>query len=214
MTQLTKSNNSLAYRDENLEQRLKDFVANLNQQPLKGHIKVNKFANNSRFLPIQVIEEKLNYYFNGLWETVNFKYQVIVNEIVGDLELRVFHPEARMWLTRSGCGAVIIQQKQDSEITDISAKIKNTITKDIGHLKAECIKNAAKSLGVTFGSNLNREVEDGLGSIDELEDILSQINGCKTVKELSLLYGKIPSVAHTDKKIKKAFTEKKIELSA
>lgn len=216
MTQLTKQKNgALSYEDKKqLEQRLLDFVANLNQAPSKSDIKVNKFANNSKFLPIQKVEAKLNYYFRGLWETVNFKYQVVVNEIVGDLELRVFHPEAHMWLTRSGCGAVMIQQRQDSEITDISAKIKNTLTKDIGHLKAECIKNAAKSLGVSFGSNLNREVEDGLGSIDELEDILSQINGCKTVKELSLLYGKIPSVAHTDKKIKKAFTEKKIELSA
>src|SRR5690606_28308558 len=107
------------------------------------------------YLPIEKVEEKLNYYFNGLWETRNFKYQVVVNEIVGDIELRVFHPVAGIWLTRSGAGAVMIQQTKGSNITDIGSKIKNTLVKDMGHLKAECIKNAAKSLGVAFGSNLN-----------------------------------------------------------
>lgn len=215
MNELTKyQNGALSKEDKKeFEHGLKKFLANINQPPSDSEIKVNKFANNSKFLPIQKVEEKLNYYFNGLWETVNFKYQVIVNELVGDLELRVFHPEARVWLTRSGCGAVMIQQKQDSDITDISAKIKNTLVKDIGHLKAECVKNAAKSLGVSFGSNLNRDTEDGIGSIDEIDEIIDQIAGCQSIKELSMIYSKLPAVARNDKEIKKAFTNKKIELS-
>ena len=65
-----------------------------------------------------------------------------------------------MWITRVGAGAVMIQQKADSDITDIGAKIKNTMTKDYPHLKAECFRNACLSLGKSFGRDLNREFQD------------------------------------------------------
>jgi hypothetical protein len=54
--------------------------------------------------------------------------------------------------------------------SDVDAKIKNTLVKDFPHLKAECIKNAAKSLGKYFGRDLNRgdmggQFDDMVGGI-------------------------------------------------
>ena len=53
----------------------------------------------------------------------------------------------------------MIQTVRDKEVI-IENKIKNTLVKDFPHLKSECIKNAAKSLGVRFGRALNRGKDD------------------------------------------------------
>jgi hypothetical protein len=113
-------------------------------------------ADNSKYMPIDHIEKLLDETFSGLWSVRNFKIQVIVNEIVGILDLEVFHPTAHVWLFRTGTAAKMIQQKSGSAIDDINAKYKNALEKDVPALKAECIKNAAKGLGVSFGRNLNR----------------------------------------------------------
>ena len=63
-------------------------------------------------------------------------------------------------MCRIGAGAVMIMQKSGSDITDVGAKIKNTMTKDYPHLKAECFRNACLSIGKSFGRDLNREFED------------------------------------------------------
>jgi hypothetical protein len=133
----------------------------LAEAPTKEEIQVNSFANDSKFLPIGVIESKLDLIYSGLWQTDDFHYQVVVNEIVGSIKLKVFIAGAG-WITRIGTGAVMIQQTSKSAITDINAKIKNTLQKDMPHLKSECIKNASKSLGVSFGRSLNRDVNGSL----------------------------------------------------
>lgn len=120
-------------------------------------ILTNELANNSKYVPIGSVENKLDLIYSGLWTTENFNYKVVANEIIADLTLKVFIPGAG-WISRIGCAAVIIQQKKGSELGDINAKIRNTLVKDFPHLKSECIKNAAKSLGKTFGRDLNRDV--------------------------------------------------------
>ena len=54
----------------------------------------------------------------------------------------------------------MIMQKSGSDITDVGAKIKNTMSKDYPHLKAECFRNACLSIGKSFGRDLNREFDD------------------------------------------------------
>lgn len=117
------------------------------------------------YLPISVIQNRLDEVYNGLWETKNFITRIVANEEVGQIDLSVFHPIAKMWLTRTGAAAVMVQMKSvknggDGDITNIRNKITNTMVKDHPHLLSECIKNAAKSLGVTFGRDLNRKFTD------------------------------------------------------
>lgn len=144
----------------------------LQKEPKKSELKTNKFANNSVYLPISFLEMTLDEIFFGLWQTKGFSSKVVANELVGEIELQYFHPIAKVWLSRIGCAGVQIQYeaqyedvggqkvKKKVDITDISKKITNTLTKDYPHLKAQCFRNACLSIGKSFGRDLNREFED------------------------------------------------------
>lgn len=180
--QLINYDSALSNMDDNaLREKIQNFQKILHREPPKDEIKVNKQANNSQYIPISFLEMKLDELFFGLWSTKNFQTKTVVNEEVGSIELWYFHPTAKAWLCRIGAGAVMIQQKKDSEITDVGAKIKNTMTKDYPHLKAECFRNACLSLGKAFGRDLNREFEDQYNPIikekpdDDLDVILKKI---------------------------------------
>ena len=147
-------------------ENLLNFQKLLNETPDNNNVKINKMANNSKYLPINLIERKLDEFYSGLWQTKNFQTEVIANEIAGSIELLVFNPLAKEWITRTGTGAVMIQTSKGQPAT-VENKIKNTLVKDYPHLKAECIKNAAKSLGVIFGRNLNRDDDNNFESLAE-----------------------------------------------
>lgn len=118
-------------------------------------------------LPISYVEMTLDELYFGLWETVNFKSQLIANEVVGSLELRVFHPITQQWISRTGTASIIIMvdrvpdgvtgQEKNRWALDPSNKKSNALDMAYPKLKAECTKNAAKSLGKIFGRDLNRK---------------------------------------------------------
>jgi hypothetical protein len=139
---------------------LENFVKRLNERPAQPEVKTNAQANNSKYLPISFIQNKLDEVYVGLWNFEMVREQVVANEVIGVGVLEVFHPIAQIWIKRSGTGAVMIQQQKGAEITDISKKYKNTLVKDFPHLEAACLTSAAKKLGKMFGRDLNREFED------------------------------------------------------
>jgi len=165
-------------------QELSDYAKRLNELPNMKEVKLNKFANDSKYLPISFVEMTLDEIFLGLWKTKNFTYQVIANEIVASLDLEYFHPIAKVWLSRVGAAGVQIQMDSglkdakgeqvyetvggkkykvkdpNFRITDIERKIQNTLTKDFPHLKAACMTNAARDIAKIFGRDLNREHQD------------------------------------------------------
>ncbi len=169
--QLEKVNKSLPVAPDpemvelEIRKRLQNFSKLLNKDPQQANVRKNPYANNSKYLPISFVEMKLDELFFGLWQTENFKTQVVMNEIVGSIDLLIFHPTANAWLRRTGSAAVQVQMKSGSGVLDAENKIKNTLTKDYPHLKAECLKNAARSLGKAFGRDLNRDFEDSYSPI-------------------------------------------------
>ena len=100
----------------------------------------------------------------------------MANEICVNLELQVFHPVAKTWLSRCGVGACQIRQKAGAQISDINAKIKNALEMDLPHAKADALKNAAKSLGDLFGRNLTRKDKDTTEYKPVLLDKLKTLN--------------------------------------
>ena len=150
----------------------------LNREPKADTVKINSMANNSKYLPIAEVERTLDEVYSGLWSTVNFRWEVVANEIVGSIDLKVINPANGFELVRTGCASVMIQIERGKEVNVIN-KIKNTLVKDFPHLKAECIKNAAKSLGVAFGRNLNRDSSDyqplseQIGNLEEATILLT-----------------------------------------
>jgi hypothetical protein len=207
---------------KSLKEELMKFNQTLAQAPKIGEVKTHREG--WRYIPIQVIEDKLDHFFQGHWIVKNFKYQVIANEMIGSLDLAVLHPVTGMWIERTGTGAVIIQQrvKKDDkgnrlpiDITDISSKIPNTLTRDMGHLKAECIKNAAKSLGRAFGSDVNREIDDGLlspATTIGFEQFELDIQTIETRKELIDYYNGLPEILKRDRRVQALLKEREIDI--
>lgn len=146
--------------DQQEKMRLEKFQTMLNKDPDKNEVRVNNHAGNTLYLPISYTEMALDEMFFGLWETKDFKWQVIGNEIIGSITLRVFHPIANQWIERTGASATMIRMKSGSSVMDAQNKIHNALEMDFPHLKADCIVNAAKSLGKVFGRDLNRKFED------------------------------------------------------
>jgi len=151
--------------------RLQEFLNVLNQQPDPQQVKVNAFANNSHYLPIEYLESQLDIVFGGLWQLkhvggVNF----VGNSITANVELRIFHPVAKVWLTRAGSGAVQIQLDQNG-----LAKPKS-VEKATGAALAMAEKNAIKKLGGLFGKYLNR-------GGDELAEYYVYMYGTKIVNQ-------------------------------
>lgn len=132
---------------------------------------------------ISHIEMTLDEYFFGLWETYDFKWSVILNEVVGSLTLEVTHPVTGQKLRRTGAAAIEIMvdavpeefkyKKEDPPAVQMEKKRRRNMwatnpenkkasALDMGFpkLKAECLKNAAQSFGKLFGRDLNRQKAD------------------------------------------------------
>lgn len=229
--------------DNTFREKLRAFNEAMANQPTAEEVRQHSFLKVDRigadgkkekvpyeYIPIEITEAKLDHYFNGLWQTYSFKYQVIVNELVGDLELAVYHPEAGVWLRRSGTGAVVIQQhvewetdpttgkkfKKENDFLDINRKIANTLGKDMGHLKSECIKNAAKSFGRTMGRDTGRDISDSSyqDAVLSPELVEMEISDIDTKVELNLYYETLPQAARSDKRIRMLLKDKELMIKA
>jgi hypothetical protein len=176
--------------------------------------RINKNAGNSLYVPISVTEELLDFLFPGCWSFEFRKSDVIANEICMDGELVISAPgyTRRMW----GSGAAMMQMSAGSAITDLDKKIKNTLSKDYPHAKAEALRNAAKSLGTVFGRSLNRKNEDG-SAYDAAtilpEDIVSDINDCDTPETLKEYYLGLPQPMRNNTSVIAAFSARKTALT-
>jgi len=122
---------------------------------------VVKDRDGRRYVNISSIEKQLDILFTPFgWETIDFKWTTVVNEVVGSLTLRVKNPDNGEWVSRTGAGSVMIQMRKDSNVLDVQSKIANAMEKMMPKLKADCTRNAAKSLGNVMGRNVGRKDSD------------------------------------------------------
>lgn len=165
-----------------LYSRLQAFAKLQNKEPEKEKLQEHPVAKGAFYLPISYIEMTLDELYFGLWKTENFRTQVIANELTGIIELSVFHPVIKQWITRTGTGATQImvdkfpeeypQQatKEQKEAYNLrrnqwalNLDNKKPAALEMGGitaLKADCVKNAALSLGKYFGRDVNRLHKD------------------------------------------------------
>lgn len=213
--------------EEAFVERLLGLVNALNALPTESEVKQR--YDGVTYVPIEVVESKLDHFFFGLWETYSFHYQVVVNEMVGHLELAVFNPVAGVWLRRIGTGGVLIQQRAEehldedgsrvrrtADVLDVSKKIPNALESAMGHLKADCIKNAAKSLGNSFGRNLMRDIQND--SIKEPEytsmaEFVHTINQMTDKESLVLYFKEMPTTVRNDKRYRNEIKRREMEIA-
>lgn len=120
--------------------QLLDFLNGLYCEPAPDSLE--SVGDNAQTVVISHVEMTLDKMYLGLWSTEHFKWERIMGEMCGSLELVVTHPVTKQQLRRTGAAAI---RYDDSNFTMA-----------LPLLKAECTKNAAKSLGKVFGRDLNR----------------------------------------------------------
>lgn len=155
--------------DKKLE--LQNFLKRLNRDPDPAELDKTPDGK-AKVLPISFVEMTLDEIFLGMWSTENFTSRQIVNEVCGELELVVIHPVTGLAIRRTGAASIIIMtDKVPDTVTGqarnewaLSPSNKKYNALDLGYpkLKAECVKNAAQSLGKIFGRDLNRKKADKL----------------------------------------------------
>lgn len=153
--------------------QLQDFLRKLNQDPPDSELDKTPDGK-AKTLPISFVEMNLDELFLGLWETENFTWSAITNEVQGSLELVVTHPITGQKIKRTGAASIVItvDSLTDDEKKGMSKPARNLYALnpenkkpnalDLGFpkLKAECVKNAAQSLGKIFGRDINRKKAD------------------------------------------------------
>lgn len=159
-----------AYSDnDKIRLQLQEFVRRLNQDPDPKELdKTPDGKANS--LPISFVEMTLDELFLGMWGTQNFTSKVIANEVVGELELVCIHPITGVEIRRVGSAAIQIMvdkapqniegQERNRWALNPDNKKPNALDLSYPKLKAECVKNAAQSLGKLLGRDINRKKQD------------------------------------------------------
>ncbi|MCJ7447951.1 MAG: secretory pathway Sec39 family protein [Bacteroidales bacterium] len=172
--------------------RLQNFMEILNGDVEKDKLQDHPIVKDCKYLPISHMEMALDELFFGQWNTENFKWQVISNEVVGSIELSVFHPLTKQWIKRTGATAIQImvdsipaEQKKKMSRQEINSWAVSVDNKKPGaltnggfaKLKAECFKNACLSFGRYLGRDVNREhtASDYLGVIKDPDERKSEL---------------------------------------
>lgn len=158
------------FQNETLD-ALQKFQARLNSQPDDKGIETTP-DKKAMTLVVSHVEMTLDEMFFGHWRTENFHWSAIANEVQGSLELVCLHPITGFEIRRTGAASIVITvDKVPDEIKDdtrernrwaLNAENKKPNALDLAFpkLKAECLKNAALSLGKLFGRDLNRKNKD------------------------------------------------------
>lgn len=175
------------YEDLELAAKQNELNRLCNAPPKVEWIKQNKYANNSNYIPVGIVEWLLTSIF-GQWRVEVKSIQVIANSVVVAVRLHVFNPITGEWDWQDGVGASPIQTESGAAATDFS-KV-NTLAVQMAAPAAEtyAFKDAAEKFGKIFGKDINRK-SDAIGGYqtmlenkfsqvleipDELKDIISE----------------------------------------
>jgi hypothetical protein len=138
----------------------------LNKKPNKEWVKVNPYANNAQYIPIERIELLLRkYYIDHRVEVKDIKN--MFNGIVCTVRIHLLTEAG--WTFTDGVGASQIQTKKGTSPADLANINNNAIEMCAPKAKAEAFKNAAKSLGRIFGSDLNRKEDLDYGILQPMD---------------------------------------------
>ena len=139
----------------------------LNRNPSQKWIAVNPYANNSKYLPIRIVEELLSEIF-PFWQVEQVgEPKILGNSVVISVQLKIYNPIINQWLSYAGVGAVPIElekpqfDKQGNQIrgarnnVDFGCINAKALHKNTPAALSFAVNNASKKIGRLFGSHLN-----------------------------------------------------------
>ena len=186
----------------------------LNSPPKKEWIQINKYANNSNYIPIGTIENLLKKIFQRFHVEILREGQMF-NAVYCTIRLHYWHPIDKDYRYTDGIGGMEIQTKKDCSPADLSSINKGAVMMALPAAKSYAIKDAAELLGVIFGKDLNRKDIAYFGntiSDDELKDIRENLDLCTDEDVLNKFFKGLPEDLKKNPDIIELFKSKKQEL--
>lgn len=144
------------YKDLETASKQNELNRLLNFDPKPEWIKQNKFANNSSYIPVGIIEYLLTSIFIK-WRLEVKQVQVIANSAVVSVRLYVLDPISGEWDWQDGVGASPIQTKQGAAATDFSQVNTAAVQMAVPAAESYAFKDAAEKFGKIFGKDINRD---------------------------------------------------------
>ena len=128
----------------------------MNQQPEPKWILENKYAGNSKYIPIGIQETLLQRIFK------DFKIEILregtlFNAVYATIRLHYLHPVTGEWIFHDGTGADQIQTKSGASAADLSSIGNNAVAMSLPKAVSFAISDATDHLGKLFGRDLNRK---------------------------------------------------------
>lgn len=207
------------YKDVELAYSNNELNKLLNSEPKADWIKTNKYANNTKYVPIGIIEYLLTSIYTK-WRVEVKSVQVIANSVVVTVRLFVLDPITGEWDWQDGVGASPIQTKSGAAATDFSQV--NTAAVQMAAPAAEtyAIKDAAEKLGKIFGKDLNRKDEMNYQPMMEAKfengaisaELVAVIKETTDKQKLGEIYRANPEL-HTNPRFIQLLNQRKLQLN-
>lgn len=196
----------------------------LNCNPKPEWIKENKYANNSKYIPVGIVEYLLTSIFIK-WRVEVKGIQVIANSVVAIVRLYVLDPVTGEWDWQDGVGASPIQTKQGAAATDFSQVNTSAVQMAAPAAETFAFKDAAEKLGKLFGKDINRKDDQQIdytqmmdkrfsGVIKEIPDeLIMVIENCMEKEKLFDEIYKSNAEFHNNPKFMQLLNKRKSELN-
>lgn len=195
----------------------------LNCEPKPEWIKVNKFAGNSRYIPVEIVEYLLTSIYIK-WRVEVRTIQVIANSVVATIRLYVMDPITGEWDWQDGVGASPIQTKSGAAATDFSQVNTSAVQMAAPAAETYAFKDAAEKLGRIFGKDINRQAQMDYQTMmsnkfsaqtekNEIPDELKDVIAFADKENLANIYRSNPEL-HNNPEFMKLLNQRKTELNA
>lgn len=188
-------------KDVNEAFKTDQFKLLVNQNPPEAWLQVNKYANNSIYLPIDKVEYLLDKIIQE-WKVEILECKQMFNAVMTTVRVHYKNPVSGEWLFHDGVGCSELQTKKDTgNLTPDFANInKGAVEMAAPISKTMAIKDACDHIGRIFGRDLNRKniiafqqsysqplLKEQLTG----EDIKEQIKDIKTKSDLHFIWQKL-----------------------
>lgn len=161
------------YQNPELASQHNELNMLLNRPPKAEWVRTNKFANNSLYIPIGIIEYLLTSIFIK-WRVEIKTTQVIANGVVVTIRLHYMDPVTGEWDWQDGIGASPIQTEKGAAATDFTKVTTGAVQMAAPAAESYAMKDAAEKLGRLFGKDINRK-EENTGAYGNLETKIIEV---------------------------------------
>jgi hypothetical protein len=210
------------YGDVELAGKYNELNRLLNCPPKPEWVQINKFANNSKYIPIGTVEYLLTAIYLK-WRVEIKSVQVIANSVVTALRLWVLDPITGEWDWQEGIGAAPIQTEKGAAATDFSKVNTAAVQMAAPASESYAFKDAAEKFGKLFGKDLNRKDEMNYEPMQEAkfggkevleipQELLDVIESTDEKDKLSEIYKNNPEYQNNPK-FMQLLTKRKTELN-